>query len=332
MGETIKVPFIGTITIAIISLFVGVRTNRSLTILHRWNIPDVVTGGLIAAGGLLSIYWLFNLRIEYDLSARDLLLLYFFAGIGLNIRMSDIASGGKPLAILLGLTPGLMVIQNVVAIVSSMAFSLPAGLHVLLGSLALSGGHGTVIAWAPLIDAHFGIRNSLEIGIAVATLGIVVGSLVGGPIAHILISHNHLSGPASEPPIVGLPRKHGCGLQRRSQSLSPPSDNCRHSCGDIVGLLGKRRTCLDGCQNAVVCVDLIMAIILANTLPLLFPKVQWPARSRALALVSDVSLNLFLALSLMSMRIAQLVDVGVPILILGAVKSGRCWINGLGLR
>ena len=321
MGEIIEVPFIVTITIAILSLFVGVKTNHSLRILHRWNIPDVVTGGLIAAGGSLLIYWLFNLRIEYDLSARDLLLLYFFAGVGLNIRMSDIANGGRAFAILLGLTAGFMVIQNIVAIASSKAFSLPDGLHVLLGSLALSGGHGTAIAWAPLIDAHFGIPNSLEIGIAVATLGLVVGALLGGPIAHILISRNRLSGSANELPIVGLPESMGADY----------SDDLNHylllrtiaviHVAILLGYLLNGVLIWMSVKMPLFVSTLIMAIILTNILPLLFPKIQWPARSRALALVSDISLNLFLALSLMSMQILQLVDVGVPILILLAIHT-----------
>ena len=64
-----------------------------------------------------------------------------------------------------------------------------------MGSASLIGGHGTTIAWAPIITQRFGIANALEVGIATATLGLVVASLVGGPIAGFLITRHHLSGP-----------------------------------------------------------------------------------------------------------------------------------------
>ena len=75
----------------------------------------------------------------------------------------------------------------------------------LVGSAALIGGHGTTIAWAPIIAARFGLGNALEVGIATATLGLVVASLVGGPIAGFLIRRHRLAGPATPDPVVGVP-------------------------------------------------------------------------------------------------------------------------------
>ena len=75
----------------------------------------------------------------------------------------------------------------------------------LVGSAALIGGHGTTIAWAPIIATRFGLGNALEVGIATATLGLVVASLVGGPIAGFLIRRHHLVGPLTPDPVVGVP-------------------------------------------------------------------------------------------------------------------------------
>ena len=129
-----------------------------------------------------------GLEIIFDLDARDMLLLYFFAGIGLNAKLGDLISGGRPLAVLLALTLIYLVIENLVAAGGSEVFDLPKGIAVLLGSASLIGGHGTTIAWAPLITERFGLQNALEIGVASATLGLVIASLIGGPIARVLIA------------------------------------------------------------------------------------------------------------------------------------------------
>lgn len=197
---TIQIPGFVTFTIAIVVFFVGTGVNRIVGPLKRWNIPEAVTGGLIAALITLLAYRLFGTEIAFDLAARDMLLLYFFTGIGLNARLDDLKAGGRPLVVLLVLTLAYLVLQNVIAVASTAAMDLPDGIAPLLGSVSLIGGHGTTIAWAPLIAARFGLGNALEIGIASATLGLVIASLVGGPVAGILIGRYNLGGQLAEPP------------------------------------------------------------------------------------------------------------------------------------
>src|SRR5277367_6062822 len=201
----IHVPGLLTFTIAIVVFFAGVGLDRLIEPLRRWNIPEPVTGGLLAAGATLLAYCVLGVEISFTLDARDMLLLYFFTGIGLNARLSDLISGGRPLLILLALTLAYLVIQNLIAAGSVAALGLPKGITAFVGSASLIGGHGTTIAWAPIITERFGIANALEVGIATATLGLVVASLVGGPIAGFLIARFGLSGPSAPDPVVGLP-------------------------------------------------------------------------------------------------------------------------------
>src|ERR1700722_555561 len=179
----IQVPGLLTFTIAIVVFFMGSGLNRLIKPLHRWNIPEAVTGGLLAAIVTLLAYKVLGIEVSFSLDARDLLLLYFFTGIGLNARLDDLASGGRPLLLLLVLTLVYLVIQNLIAAGSVAALGLPKGITAFVGSASLIGGHGTTIAWAPIITERFGLSNALEVGIATATLGLVVASLVGGPIA-----------------------------------------------------------------------------------------------------------------------------------------------------
>ena len=112
---TIAIPGLLTFTIAILVFFVGAGLNRLIKPLQRWNIPEAVTGGMLAAVVTLIAYTVFRVELTFSLEARDMLLLYFFTGIGLNAKISDLVSGGRPLIVLLGLTLVYLVIQNLIA-------------------------------------------------------------------------------------------------------------------------------------------------------------------------------------------------------------------------
>ncbi|MFK5922464.1 MAG: sodium/glutamate symporter, partial [Verrucomicrobiota bacterium] len=61
---------------------------------------------------------------------------------------------------------------------------------------------------------------------------------------------------------------------------------------------------------------LFAGILLTNLLPLFFKKMPWPTGSKSLALISDLSLSLFLAMSLMSLQLWTLLDLAGPIMLL----------------
>lgn len=86
----IQVPGLLTFTIAIVVFFTGTGLNRLIKPLHRCNIPEAVTGGLLAAIVTLLAYRALGIEVNFSLDARDLLLLYFFTGIGLNARLETL--------------------------------------------------------------------------------------------------------------------------------------------------------------------------------------------------------------------------------------------------
>ena len=317
----VQVPGLLSFTIAILIFFVGAGVNRLVRPLQRWNIPEAVTGGLLAALVTLLTYVVLHIEISFSLEARDMLLLYFFTGIGLNAKLDDLISGGRPFLILLGLTVAYLILQNLIAAGGVAALGLPYGLTAFLGSAALIGGHGTTIAWAPIISERFGIPNALEVGIATATLGLVVASLVGGPIAGFLIGRYGLKGPETPDPVVGLP----------DDPVRAPADDVSHFAllrtvlvlNVVILIAFALEEVVDSLSIKlplfVVC--LLVAIVLTNTVPRLFPRVQWPTRTRALALVSDLSLNIFLAMSLMSMQLWTLGGLGLALVVILAAQT-----------
>ena len=185
-------PFL-SVTIGFIVFFVGAFLTRKVGFLRDFSIPEPVSGGLFIA----LMIWLWRevagREIEFDLAVRDYLLVIFFACIGLNARVADLIVGGKRLAILLGLTVIFMLMQNVVGAAGALAFGMPLEVGVLLGTASLIGGHGTAIAWGPTIEAQSGFAAAAEIGVAAATLGLIVAALLGGPIAKYLIERKSLT-------------------------------------------------------------------------------------------------------------------------------------------
>ena len=193
-----------TVTIGILVLFVGRRINSLFAPLREFSIPEPVTGGILFSGIIALVYLTSSIEIEFDLTARDLLLVYFFTSIGINASLADLVKGGKPLIILLVITIAYMILQNLTGISVASLFGLDAPVGLLGGSVSLIGGHGTAIAWAPRIAEDYGVANAMEIGIASATFGLILASLMGGPIAKFLVTRHNLKANENEQLDVGV--------------------------------------------------------------------------------------------------------------------------------
>jgi ESS family glutamate:Na+ symporter len=172
-----------TLILAVLVLFLGRFLNNKITLLQRYTIPDPVTGGIIASAFFSIIYFLTSNKIEFSLHQRDILLIVFFTCVGLSARFSNLLQGGKALISLLIIAVCYLFIQNITGLAVSQVTTLATPVGVLGSSVSLSGGHGTAIAWAPIFAQEYGIENAMEIGIACATFGLILGGICGGPIA-----------------------------------------------------------------------------------------------------------------------------------------------------
>ena len=306
------------VTIGILVFFVGVHLNRRIAFLRDFNIPEPVTGGLLAAIATFVIFLSSGTEIVFELQARDQLLVYFFAAIGLNARVSDLIRGGRPLVTLLVLTLLFIVVQNGVGRLGASIVGAPSPVGVLAGSASLIGGHGTAIAWAPEVRA-LGVANAMEIGIACATLGLILASLIGGPIARFLVRRHGLAGERSETPVVGI--AHAREGEKSIDHLSLMAVLLTLHVVIIIGYLINEAITATGFTLPLFVTCLLTGIVLSNSVPRLLPAVQWPARTPALALVSDFSLGLFLSMSLMSMQLWTIADLAGPLLTILALQT-----------
>jgi ESS family glutamate:Na+ symporter len=311
------------VTIGIIVLFIGKRLNDKVGILREFSIPEPVTGGLLFSILLGVLYFASDVAVAFDLQARDILLVYFFTTIGINASARDLLAGGRPLLILLAVTIAFMFAQNLTGIGVAALFGLPAAVGITGGSVSLIGGHGTTIAWAPVISAQYGISNAMELGIASATLGLILASVMGGPIAKFLIKRHGLT-PApqlvEEVQDIGLSdtqKKAGLGhLDFLSAILAI------HLC-IILGFLLNGIVADLGLKLPLFVTCLFAGILITNLTPKNRPTLSgmpWPTRTPAIALIADVSLGTFLAMSLMSMQLWTLIDLAWPVLTILAAQ------------
>ena len=314
----IQFPDFMAVTFGLVTYLIGEAINARVGLLRRFNIPDPVTGGLLVALGFYGLHEAGIVSVSFDTHARDLLLLVFFTGIGLNARIGDVVRGGRPLGVLVVITTGLLLVQNLIGAAGAWIAGLPLGMGVVLGSTSLLGGHGTIIAWSPELAAR-GLAGAPEIGIAMATLGLVVASVVGGPLAKALIEPRGLrSDEVDEVNTIGL-----------ADGAPPVEAITRNALMRvllavfvciILGYLVQRAVLGLGVMLPLFVPCLLVGLVVGNLLPLV-PFVKPVAHTPALALLSEFALGVFLAVSLMALQLWALAGMAGTLLAVLAVQT-----------
>ncbi|BBL91117.1 sodium/glutamate symporter [Vibrio rotiferianus] len=307
------------VTLGIVVLFLGRRLTQASSFLKEFSIPEPVSGGILVSVLFTILHYVTQIDVQFDLATRDLLLVYFFTTIGINASLQDLFKGGKPLLILLSVTIGYMLVQNLTGIGIATMLGQPEAVGLLSGTVSLIGGHGTAIAWSPRIAEIFDLNTAMEIGIASATFGLILASLMGGPIAKYLINKHNLKPTTVEEMDVGT-----------AKNEPQPSINAYdfldamlaiHVCIILGAILNEGVSSL-GLELPLFVTCLFAGILISNVIPASYPRItgtRWPARKPAVALIADMALGAFLAMSLMSMQLWALVDLAGPIfIILGA--------------
>ena len=301
-----------TIIIAILVLFLGRFINKKINILSFYNIPEPVTGGIVASLVFSFFYFLSDISFSFSLEQRDSLLVVFFTCIGLSSKFSTLLEGGKTLVILLIIAIIYLFIQDLTGMGVALLTNLDIQTGVLGGSVSLSGGHGTAIAWAPIFVDEYNITNAVEIGIACATFGLVLGGIIGGPIANYLIKKHKLTSSNIEKLSVGIKNE-----KKEQITVDSAYSVILVLCIAIgLGLELHKLTQFIGLRLPVFVSCLFAGILLTNTIPYIWKKLPWPSGTPALSLVADYCLGLFLSMSLMSLQLWTLVDLALPILLL----------------
>ena len=298
-----------TIIIAILVLFLGKALNRKIGFLRQFNIPAPVTGGVLAAVFFGFLHLRFHLDIDFTDTYRDILLVVFFTAIGLKTDLQSIVKGGRVLLLFSVLAVVFLFVQNLAGVGVAMVFGANPNVGVLAGSTALQGGHGNVVAWVPILARDYGVTSGMEIGMATATFGLILGGLLGGPVSKFLIQRNDLK--TSDDPDLTVGKKDGASLTIDYDSALKVILMVFLAIG--LGIHLNKLAASLGFALPLFVPCLIVGILIANTQPRVFPSVPIVTGTPVLALISEFSLSVFLSMSLMSMKLWTLLGLAGPL-------------------
>lgn len=338
----LRLDMIQTLALAAVVLFVGYGIRRRVAVLDRYNIPAPVVGGFLFAAIGLVLRLSGVLAFEFDTTLQTPLMIAFFTTIGLGASLALLKVGGPQVLLFFLLASTLAVLQDVVGVGLAKALGVHPYLGLIAGSITMTGGHGTGAAFGKVMEDQHGFQAGVTLAMAAATFGLVSGGLIGGPIATALIRRKHpgrsLGGvtreqaaaavqldpldeeidvePAGEAPtaytllkvltVVLVAMWAGGLLGTWIQQQRIPEFNL------FGASLGGGRITLPAYIGAM-----IVAAFVRNTADVT-RVLRIPQRT--VDDIGTIALSLFLAMALMSLRLWELLDLAIPMLIILAVQ------------
>ena len=318
-----------TLIAAVIVLLLGRFLVNHIGFLRRYNIPEPVAGGLVAAILSLVVYNIWGFSISTSSELQTSFMLIFFASIGLSANLSKLKEGGMGLVIFLIAVASFIVVQDFVGISLATLLGIDPLIGLIAGSITLTGGHGTAGAWGEILEVQHGIQGALALGMASATFGLIIGGLIGGPLAKMLINRYQLAEAKTDAQIET--RDHTPMTDKEAEETAPfeyPHQVRLITADNAITTLGMFAACLAFAEFMTgfskgtwfelptFVWTLGGGVILRNILEGVF-KVS--IFDRAIDVFGNASLSLYLAMALLSLKLWQLADLAGPlVVILGA--------------
>ena len=311
-GEgVLAVDGLASVTLAILLLFVGKGLSARVALLRRWGIPEPVVGGVLCAAAVCVAYYATGVQVGFELAARDALLLYFFAALGLTSNVRTLSSGGARLAILLVLATVFILMQNGLGMALASAYGMDPRAGLMVGSVSLTGGVGTTLAWVPHFTEVLGIASAGELGLAANMVGLVAACVVGGPIAGWLM-RRHAVRPSAD---AGVEVGTLYGDESRThldyvavlQALFWLNIALMLGAGlgTLIALTGLKLPAFVGCLLGGILIRALGDLVAQGRTALW----HFDAMRPGIALISDICLGLFLTMALMGLRLWELQPV-----------------------
>ncbi len=328
--RSIDFNFYFTLVCMVAVLLLGRFIIERTKVLRDYNIPEPVVGGIIAALGILLIYKTLQIEFKFDDSLKEPLMLAFFASIGLSADFSSLKKGGKMLSVFLVIVVGLLILQNVVGIAISYIMDVNPLLGMLGGSITMSGGHGTGGAWADkFIKAPYNFSAATGVAMACATFGLIMGGLIGGPVARYLIKKHNLKIPGTEHNHNNDDNEmRGFETPTKERLITPISFIESLALIAACLLIGKlledlMKDLLPSFNLPTFVYCLFVGVILRNVLSVLNIHQVF---DREVSVLGNVSLSLFLAFAMMTLNLWELLALALPlVVILGAQAILVIW-------
>ena len=313
-----------TLIAAVIVLFIGKFLVNKIPFLRKYNIPEPVVGGLVAAfiSTLAYNFWGHSITTSSELQTSFMLI--FFTSIGLGANFYKLKEGGRSLFIFLFVVAFFIIIQDIVGISMATLLGIDPLIGLIAGSITLTGGHGTAGAWGEILQTKYAIEGATTIGMASATFGLVMGGLIGGPLAKFLINKHNLSSSDNEKNLALNDDKKVAAIEEFVPFGYPKNVRLITS-NSAITTLGLFAACL-------AFADFMTAFSKGTSFEL--PTFVWALGSgvilrnilenvlkirifdRAIDVFGNASLSLYLAMALLSLKLWQLSSLAGPLVII----------------
>jgi len=302
-----------TLGFAVLVLYIGIFLVARLRFLSENNIPVPVVGGFLFALFASLLLGQFNIRFGFDMAIKEPMMLAFFSCVGLGADMRMLSKGGKQLFLFVIACLLYLVVQDGIGLATALSLDLHPLVGLLGGSITLSGGHATGAAYAQQFSESSNIAGAMELAMAVATFGLVLGGIIGGPVAGRLIKKHGI--PVPQKP----PGEHGIVLQHDDSTYTPvDEDNFLLAFFYVLlSMIFGKLISVWFAAHVMTLPDIVwcmfVGVVIGNiTIHDRLPNAHQPS----VDLIGNIALSLFLVMALMSLNLWGMISMAGPLLIL----------------
>jgi ESS family glutamate:Na+ symporter len=323
----LKLDMIQTLALAAVVLFAGYAIRRRIGVLDRYNIPAPVVGGFLFAAAALALRLAGWAIFEFDTVLQPPLMIAFFTTIGLGANLKLLKVGGPQVLLFWGLATVLVLLQNGVGVLLTKALGVHPFLGLIAGSITMTGGHGTGAAFGKLLEDQYAFAGGLTLAMAAATFGLVSGGLIGGPVSTALIKrwnpkHQTTSLPTRGSKAVKEYDSPDREIDEEPSGAAPTAFRLLKVITIILVAMWVG-SLLSGWMGGYFTLPayigaMIVAAVICNGAELLKFKIE----QRVVDDIGTVALSLFLSMALMSLKLWELLDLAIPLLIILIAQVG----------
>lgn len=311
LGILFGFDMVGTIAMGLISLFVGKKLKEKLVFLDRFGVPAAVIGGILFALVHLIMRVCHVGSISYDTTLQTPFMVVFFTTIGLGSSIAGLKKGGKLLVVFWILSGIMTFMQTVIGVSLAKVTGINPLLGVMAGSVSMSGGHGSAGAFGQTIE-ELGVTGGLTVALSAATFGLIAGGLLGSPLAVHLIKKFNLK-PKDVVNKEEVQKKDD--TEKREITLSSMMSHV--SMLSIVMTIGIALSTLLKTKFGIALPSYVGAMFVAIIFNNLNIKFKWLDMDRNLInIIGETSLNIFLSMALISLKLWELAALAIPLLII----------------
>ena len=193
---TLNLDIYQTAAVAVFVYALGSFVKKKIDFFNKYCIPASVIGGILFALLTLGLNLTDTMTIVTDTTLQNIFMTLFFTSVGYTASFKLLKKGGVQVLLFLIVASALIVVQNLVGVSLASLLGLDPLMGLCVGSIPLVGGHGTSGAFGPMLEQQFGVSGAATVSIAVATFGLIIGGIIGGPVAkrrvrkHNLVAEN----------------------------------------------------------------------------------------------------------------------------------------------